>query len=70
MHVCGFVRPISQLYKKTRTVETALKHFVPSFIRPSHSDAYEVKCFALVWCLVLRHSSQICVEISVDLLRN
>ena len=31
-----------------RTVETALKHCVPSFVRPSHFNAYIVKCFALV----------------------
>ena len=32
----------------TRTVETALKHVMPSLVRPSHFDAYKVKCFALV----------------------
>ena len=32
----------------TRTVETAFKHCVLSFVRPSHYDAYIVKCFTLV----------------------
>ena len=33
---------------RTWTVETARKYFVPSFVRPSHFDAYIVRCFALV----------------------
>ena len=32
------------------TEETALKHFVPSFVSPSHFNANVVKCFALVSC--------------------
>ena len=30
------------------TEEAALKHFVPSFVSPSHFNAHVVKCFALV----------------------
>ena len=41
-----------------------------SFVRPSHFDAYVVKCFVLVQCLVFCHSSQFCGEMSVDLLAN
>ena len=58
------------IVKNFMTVETALKHFVLSFARQSHFEAYIVKCFALVKCLVLLHSSQICGEMSVDLLAN
>ena len=42
----------------TRTVETAIKHFVLIFVRPSHFEAYIVMFFALVWCLVLCHSGR------------
>ena len=31
-----------------RTVETAVKRCVPSFVRPSNFDAYILKCFTLV----------------------
>ena len=51
-------------------IETAFKHFVPSFVIPSDFDAYVVKCFALINCIVLRLSSQICGEMSSDLLTN
>ena len=45
-YVCGFLRPKSTLYRTLGLQK--LKHFVPSFIRPSVFDAYVVKCFALV----------------------
>ena len=54
----------------TRVMETAFKHFVPSFVRPSNFDADVVKCFALVKCIVLCHGSQICGEMSAYLLAN
>ena len=40
------VRPKSVLY--TNAVETATKHFKPSFVKPSHFESYIVICFALV----------------------
>ena len=43
---------------------------MPSYVKSSNSDAYVVKCFALVKCILLRHSSQIRGEMSDDLLPN
>ena len=41
--VCWFVR-----LKSNRTLETAPKHVVPSFVRPSHFEAYIVTGFAVL----------------------
>ena len=35
-------------YNQICTEETALKHFVPSFVSPSHFNTHLVKCFTLV----------------------
>ena len=48
--------------------ETVRKHFVRSFVRPSHFEAYIVTCFAFVYCLVKYDGSQACGEMIVDLL--
>ena len=36
------------IVKNSWTVELALEHFMTRIVRPSHFDAYIVKCFALV----------------------
>ena len=40
--MCLFVRTEINFIQNTRTVKTALKHFVSRFVSPSHFDAYVV----------------------------
>lgn len=46
--MCMFFMTKINIVQKTRTIETALYHFVPSFIIPSHLDANVVQYFTLV----------------------
>ena len=54
----------------TWTVGTAIKHLVPSFVRPSLFEPHKMTSFVLVVCLEMRHSIRICGEMSVNLLEN